>query len=716
MSRSDLERILSPKDAKRRSRFLRHRSGNISSASASDGSFFTYSPAGGLGWKSSDLLKFCVFARELAPEDEDADDIELSEPILYFYPSDIAPNERVKFMNTVLGLNDFMRNFSDDPRDKITAVHLEDSRLAIFECEPDIWFVVEVSCPQRIDSELDDPGGLKAASSSSTSASDEVSDICLRKIVQDTYGLYHLFRGKIRDMLIPPQYSLSGREQDAPILRLKHLRVERRKASRYVEMRDRGDLLNPSASQTARMQKFESGQLDEELALLSARSPIHGVRKALRTLVPVYIDGVDFSQLHYFHRLDGFQFFPVDKTVYTNVHSFVTSVESQFPQVQQVALTYCGHLVWSTIEPNQTRLILRFIRYHEMIGEHRLDSNVAELNGSSSADASQQASGGKGLDAKTGKVCGFMSTVRGIWVQAEIQDDSDRTNPDAVGDAPHRNHELQIFAPPIVLNDKTTREKNSSASGSTGEHDIDSSIPPKHSRSLSAYHRVGPNGVASSSHGRIGRNGVAHIERNHDRGPSQMFEQSEQSSLMEMDRAGSAAAESGARHSDRESQADGNNSQNPLMHKLVVYKRGPMLLIMVVNATGMKQLEDSDVPNQKDLQGTSKGSARTSGPDKLGEGVKSLPAFCRLLHKHAGKPLGQLTSMLEDGYTMLDTRHFNTASPGGQTNFSYNGSGDTTDSRGHSSDRPSKSAGSSSVSRRSEYRFVYFNGKFFFGT
>ena len=69
------------------------------------GNPFSYSSNGSSsGWVSSDILKFGIFSRDLSPSDEDATGDELNEPILYFYPSDIAPAMRVKFMNTVLGL------------------------------------------------------------------------------------------------------------------------------------------------------------------------------------------------------------------------------------------------------------------------------------------------------------------------------------------------------------------------------------------------------------------------------------------------------------------------------------------------------------------------------------------------------------------------------------------------------------------------------------
>jgi hypothetical protein len=157
------------------------------------------------------------------------------------------------------------------------------------------------------------------------------------------------------------------------------------------------------------------------------------------------------------------------------------------------------------------------------------------------------------------------------------------------------------------------------------------------------------------------------------------------------------------------------------MHRLVVYKRGPMLLMMVVNATGMKQTDTSDAPDSKQAEPSdaqrSVTSSSSSGPVQLGKGAKSLPAFCRLLHKHAGKPLGQLTSMLEGGYAKLDTRRFNAASPGGQTNFAYSdgagadgGKGNNIGSSSGKGRRSSRQSGSSSSSIRSEYRFVYFNG------
>ena len=93
--------------------------------------------------------------------------------------------------------------------------------------------------------------------------------------------------------------------QSSIVGRLQTLRERRRKGLRDLQCVKDGDLERPEESQLKRMQEYESGELDEAIAYLSSQSPAHGVRKALRTLVPVYIDGIDFGKkffLAYFGR------------------------------------------------------------------------------------------------------------------------------------------------------------------------------------------------------------------------------------------------------------------------------------------------------------------------------------------------------------------------------------------------------------------------------
>ena len=137
------------------------------------------------------------------------------------------------------------------------------------------------------------------------------SDVLLHRIVRDSYELYRLFRGNINDMLMTHPHQI----KTSVLRRLQNIREERRKAIRDLVDVGNGDLDQPEPKQVERIRRYESGEIDEELALLASQSPAHGVRKALRTLVPVYIDGIDFGTLHFFHKLDGFAFFPVPHDV-----------------------------------------------------------------------------------------------------------------------------------------------------------------------------------------------------------------------------------------------------------------------------------------------------------------------------------------------------------------------------------------------------------------
>ena len=673
------------------------------------GSQFTYSPAGGNGFVSSDILKFAIFSRDLSPNDEDATGDELTEPILYFYPSDIAPQDRIKFMNTVLGLGDFMRNFSSD--DTITSVHFEASRLAIYECEPNIFFVLEVSSPQRrpTEEEMDD---MTEKQEMILHASDEASDALLQTIVRDAYALYRLFRGNIGDML-GLNHNTKESLASSPLRQLQNIREERRKALRDLQCVKDGDLERPEPSQAERMRRFQSGEIDEELALLASQSPAHGVRKALRTLVPVYVDGIDFGQLHFFHGMDGFTFFPVEKDVYMNVHSFVTSVEAQFPQVRQVSLTYSGRMVWSTMDRHHARLILRFVRYHEMISDRK-----------------------KGSTEQQSQDCGFMSTIRGIWVQAEttkpteseseseseekLTNDTESntlsSSPSSMSNNNNGNgrrsstksaSELQIFAPPVLLQHFTSSSASSTTSASSTNstlgidanndvsRDLLATVPTRGARSMTAYQRTTEE--------------------------KQTTQQSPPNTAPVVEAASKL-------------------QQKRIVHRLVVYKRGPMLLMLVVDATDMSNqaqtpfknnsttattsslsnsntlnsntdttstsLLDTTNSNQEKKKKGKTGKNGVKGVKVLGDGVSSMPMFCRLLHSHAGKPLQQLMSMLEAGYNSSSSNSNN------NNNNNNNNNGSTTNSNDKSSSSSSKrfkDTGKTHRFRTNEYRFVYYN-------
>jgi hypothetical protein len=77
-----------------------------------------------------------------------------------------------------------------------------------------------------------------------------------------------------------------------------------------------------------------------------------------------------------------------------------------------------------------------------------------------------------------------------------------------------------------------------------------------------------------------------------------------------------ATAATASKNNNKE-EIESKNQNTRTVYRLVVYKRGPMLLMLVVDATKMS--------NQSKLP-----KAKNSKPS--GDGVTSMPTFCRLLH------------------------------------------------------------------------------------
>jgi hypothetical protein len=198
------------------------------------------------------------------------------------------------------------------------------------------------------------------------------------------------------------------------------------------------------------------------------------------------------------------------------------------------------------MDQHHARLILRFVRYHEMVGEKQKTLFTTEED-----DAS----------------CGFMSTIRGIWVQAEepFVEEEEETETEMVveevvgevggeeqkkEDGPQqvresgtpavvntgreeqhnarkpRNPELQIFAPPIMLrrpphqptttdnnnnnNDDDNDNNNNNNDDDNNNDDNDdnadeclATVPTRGARSMTAYHRTGKSGTIGSRKGSV---------------------------------------------------------------------------------------------------------------------------------------------------------------------------------------------------------------------
>ena len=132
------------------------------------------------------------------------------------------------------------------------------------------------------------------------------------------------------------------------------------------------------------------------------------------------------------------------------------------------------------------------------------------------------------------------------------------------------------------------------------------------------------------------------------------------------------------------------------VHRLVVYKRGPMLLMLVVDATYMSNQAVTDPEEEEEDDEKKKISTSNSSSKVLGDGVTSMPTFCRLLHSHAGKPLSQLTTMLEHGYVRA-------------SGTNSNNSNESKLSKKINNKKNNNGSKKNSKNDMNDYRFIYFN-------
>lgn len=62
-----------------------------------------------------------------------------------------------------------------------------------------------------------------------------------------------------------------------------------------------------------------------------------------------------------FATLDGIHFLPVDRNVYLRIQCFINLCENQFGCIKYCSFLYKDHLLWSGLEQDDIRVLLRFL-------------------------------------------------------------------------------------------------------------------------------------------------------------------------------------------------------------------------------------------------------------------------------------------------------------------------------------------------------------------
>jgi hypothetical protein len=565
---------------------------------------------GSMEAKPSTLLRCALFCRRLAPSDEDAELDELAEEILYFHPSKASVQDQLHFVNSCEGFIDFSRTFNS--KEPIETVHLDHSRIVIHECEPETYLVLEVSTPIRPDEQGKKPsrrltsfGRSKPAAPVYVAAADETHDSLLYDVASDMYDMYCLFRGPIIGSLFPR--AEDGTELPAEenmLKKIQNARRDLRKALRYAAAHERGDLENMSEKQALLTKKLADGTLKANLDALMPQSPAKAVRHALQTLIPVVLESVNFNHLHLFHSLDGFNFLPVDKNLYVEVLSVVINLERIFPCVEGVGLLYQGHMVWNTLRHENMRLVLKFIRYHEMLGWKN-----------------------KKLSARIGDVTGFLSNLRGVYANPEPL--AGETSETEAGEA-ETGTKATLFNPPLCIR-PINRDKK--------YVDQDEMLPPQTNGDLTDF--------IKNQRARMEADMVA--VREGKKTMEELFTESLDEVMGKQEEEGSIPDGIKPRPIDpsirgskwrrrslyREMQDEFGDEalmeesmHRTSQHRLVVYKQGPLTLVLTVNTT------HKNITQQ----------------------MEGMSGFCRGLKAYATEPLSKLGKMLGDGYDKIQKR------------------------------------------------------------
>lgn len=139
-----------------------------------------------MSFVGSSLARFFVFDPRLGPTEETE-----HEKILYYWPPSTPLNRQQSDIGLSEALINFTRTFSKDR--PCEAVHLEKTRQAFYECEPDIWMVLAANNPAT--------ARVKDSVTTNEYESEELSDATLQRVVEQAYKTFRLFNGSMAQIV-----------------------------------------------------------------------------------------------------------------------------------------------------------------------------------------------------------------------------------------------------------------------------------------------------------------------------------------------------------------------------------------------------------------------------------------------------------------------------------------------------------------------------------
>jgi hypothetical protein len=101
--------------------------------------------------------------------------------------------------------------------------------------------------------------------------------------------------------------------------------------------------------------------------VVAARGP-DALRAALAHYLTPIVDALHVDRANVFDALHGIQFLPVDKNCYLGIQAFVNLAEQALPAVDETAILYREHLVWSGFDQPTTRTLYALLLQRLRLG------------------------------------------------------------------------------------------------------------------------------------------------------------------------------------------------------------------------------------------------------------------------------------------------------------------------------------------------------------
>jgi len=225
------------------------------------------------------------------------------EKILFCYPPTISIGEQTNYVGLTEGYILCSKQFSPDQ--PCEAIHTQKTTIGILSPEDDIYMILS----------LNNPAGPASKDGKREYYEDEIDDLLVQKLLQQTYQTWILFNGT----------------------------------------------MNQTISRVGNNGGYEY------------------LRKRLDAFLKPFVKMMPLDQLDLFTALGGIKFLPLDKNIYLTIFNYVNSAEVSFQTTLSTfrfgVLLYKDNLILSSLDQNETRLLYNYLVNQVKVGGQDNNTN-----------------------------------------------------------------------------------------------------------------------------------------------------------------------------------------------------------------------------------------------------------------------------------------------------------------------------------------------------